>query len=148
MLWVPGIKGKDITDDHIDATSRFIRPGVVMVQLPPAARKDAWAEDAREQFRILSAVRDAKGRTLTVIPMAGPETVRSNYRGFLDSYVNFALAKGVVVTAQFGDEVRDRACRRTLREAFPGRAVVQLNVDRLHAGGGGIHCITQQQPLG
>ena len=64
-----------------------------------------------------------------------------------DSYVNFALADGAVITAQFGDEDRDRACRRTLREAFPDREVVQLNVDRLHEGGGGIHCVTQQEPV-
>ncbi|MFI9046870.1 agmatine/peptidylarginine deiminase [Streptomyces sp. NPDC053427] len=35
MIWVPGVRGQDITDNHIDVTSRFIRPGVVMVQLPP-----------------------------------------------------------------------------------------------------------------
>jgi agmatine deiminase len=148
MLWVPGIRGRDITDDHIDATSRFIRPGVVLVQVPPASRTDGWARDARKQFDVLSNSTDAQGRSLTVIPLAGPNSVRSNYRGFLDSYVNFALAKGVVITAQFGDEATDRACRHTLRRAFPRRTVVQLNVDRLHAGGGGIHCITQQEPRG
>ena len=36
MVWAPGVKGRDITDDHIDATSRFARPGVVLVQVPPA----------------------------------------------------------------------------------------------------------------
>ncbi|MFB7463404.1 agmatine deiminase family protein [Streptomyces sp. NPDC056224] len=30
--------------------------------------------------------------------------------------------------------------------AFPGRAVVQLDVDRLTGGSGGIHCSTMQQP--
>ena len=78
--------------------------------------------------------------------MAGPREVRSSAKGFLDSYVNFALANGAVITAQFGDRDRDRECRRTLRDAFPGRDVVQLNVDRLHRGGGGIHCVTQQEP--
>jgi agmatine deiminase len=146
MLWVPGLRGRDITDDHIDATSRFIRPGVVMVQVPPESRTDPWAKDARRQFDILSSSQDARGRAISVIPMAGPTTVRSNRRGFLDSYVNFALAKGAVITAQFGDDEADRACRHTLRQAFPGRVVEQLNVDRLHEGGGGIHCITQQQP--
>jgi agmatine deiminase len=146
MIWLPGLRGRDITDDHVDATSRFVRPGVVMVQVPPRSRDDAWARDARQQLRILSGSRDARGRRLEVIEMAGPREVRSSYPGFLDSYVNFALANGAVVTAQFGDRERDRACRHTLREAFPDREVVQLNVDRLHKGGGGIHCVTQQQP--
>ncbi len=146
MIWVPGLRGKDITDDHIDATSRFVKPGVVMVQVPPRSRDDVWAKDARQQRRILSRAKDAKGRRLKVIEMAGPREVRSSARGFLDSYVNFALVNGAVITAQFGDRDRDRECRQTLREAFPGREVVQLNVDRLHRGGGGIHCVTQQQP--
>ena len=146
MIWVPGLRGKDITDDHIDATSRFIKPGVVMVQVPPRSRDDVWAKDARQQRRILSRSKDAKGRRLKVIEMAGPREVRSSAHGFLDSYVNFALVNGAVITAQFGDRDRDRGCRQTLRDAFPGREVVQLNVDRLHRGGGGIHCVTQQEP--
>ncbi len=146
MIWVPGLRGKDITDDHIDATSRFVKPGVVMVQVPPRSRDDAWAKDARQQRRILSRSKDAKGRRLKVIEMAGPREVRSSAHGFLDSYVNFALVNGAVITAQFGDRDRDRGCRQTLGDAFPGREVVQLNVDRLHRGGGGIHCVTQQEP--
>jgi agmatine deiminase len=147
MIWVPGIRGKDITDDHIDATSRFVRPGVVMVQVPPRSRDDIWARDARQQLRILSRAKDAKGRRLRVIEMAGPRQVRSSAPGFLDSYVNFALTNGAVITAQFGDHDRDRECRQTLHDAFPGREVVQLDVDRLHRGGGGIHCVTQQEPI-
>jgi len=146
MIWVPGLRGKDITDDHIDATSRFIEPGVVMVQVPPRSRDDDWARDARQQHRILSRSRDARGRRLKVIDMAGPREVRSSSRGFLDSYVNFALTNGAVITAQFGDRDRDHECRQTLCEAFPGREVVQLDVDRIHRGGGGIHCVTQQEP--
>ncbi|MGB2838939.1 MAG: agmatine deiminase family protein [Actinomycetes bacterium] len=146
MIWVPGLRGEDITDNHIDATSRFVKPGVVMVQVPPPSRDDIWAHDAREQLRILSRSKDARGRRLTVIEMAGPGEVRSSSRSFLDSYVNFALVNGAVITAQFGDQDRDRSCRKTLRDAFPGREVVQLDVDRLHRGGGGIHCVTQQEP--
>ena len=146
MLWLPGIRGRDITDDHVDATSRFIRPGVVMVQVPPKQRTGIWARNARRQFHVLSRAHDASGRGLTVIPMAGPRTVRSSSPDFVDSYVNFAVVNGAVVTAQFGDRDRDRACRATLSRAFPGRVVVQLDVDRLLAGGGGIHCITQHEP--
>lgn len=146
MIWVPGLKGRDITDDHIDATSRFVKPGVVMVQVPPRSREDVWAKDARQQLRILSRSTDARGRRLKVIEIAGPREVRSSARSFLDSYVNFALANGALITAQFGDRDRDIACRQTLRDAFPRREVVQLNLDRLHRGGGGIHCVTQQEP--
>ncbi|MDH6120871.1 agmatine deiminase [Kitasatospora sp. GAS204A] len=147
MIWVPGIKGKDITDDHIDVTSRFVRPGLVLVQLPPDGRKDAWARDAREQFDILTAETDARGRRLEVVRVEGPDSVRSRRSDFVDSYLNFHVVNGAVIAAQFGDDYKDAAAKRTLEAAFPGRAVVQLDVDRLMAGGGGIHCSTMQEPL-
>jgi len=71
MIWAPGIKGRDITDDHADATSRFVRPGVVLVQLPPPGRTDIWAADARQQHHILSNSTDAKGRPLQVLTLGG-----------------------------------------------------------------------------
>lgn len=147
VLWVPGLRDRDITDDHIDATSRLIRPGVVMVQVPPAARTDVWAQDARQQRQILSQARDARGRRLEVMALHGPTTVRSDSPDFLDSFANFYTANGAVITAEFGDADADRAAAGLLADAFPGRQVVQLNVDHLHEGGGGIHCVTQQEPL-
>ncbi|MFJ8478061.1 agmatine/peptidylarginine deiminase [Kitasatospora sp. NPDC094011] len=147
MIWLPGIKGQDITDDHVDVTSRFVRPGVVMVQLPPADRNDEWARDAREQFAILSAATDARGRRLHVMVVHGPDTVRSRSSKFVDSYLNFHLVNGGVITAQFGDAYKDAAARETLAAAFPGREVVQLDVDRLMTGGGGIHCSTMHEPM-
>ncbi|WP_042385314.1 agmatine deiminase family protein [Streptacidiphilus melanogenes] len=147
MIWVRGLKGRDITDDHIDVTSRFVRPGVVLVQVPPADRNDVWARDAREQFAALEGAVDARGRRLQVIRVDGPGQVRSRKSTFVDSYLNFHLVNGAVITAQFGDVVKDEEARQTLAAAFPGREVVQLDVDRLMAGGGGIHCSTMQQPL-
>ncbi|MFD2284442.1 hypothetical protein ACFSUJ_35140, partial [Streptomyces lusitanus] len=47
--------GQDITDDHVDATSRFLSPGEALVQMPLASENDAYARDARQQFSILSA---------------------------------------------------------------------------------------------
>ena len=146
VLWVPGLRDHDITDDHIDATSRFVRPGVVLVQVPPSARTDIWAEDARTQRAILAGATDAKGRPLTLLEVSGPRTVRSTSQGFLDSYVNFFTPNGAVITAQFGDDERDQEAAVVLADAFPGREVVQLDVDRLHEGGGGIHCVTQPEP--
>ncbi|MFI9274292.1 agmatine/peptidylarginine deiminase [Kitasatospora sp. NPDC052896] len=147
MIWVPGIRGKDVTDDHIDVTSRFVRPGLVLVQLPPEGRNDVWARDAREQFAVLTAESDARGRRLEVIRVDGPDTVRSRRSDFVDSYLNFHVVNGAVIAAQFGDGYKDAAAKRTLEAAFPGRDVVQLDVDRLMAGGGGIHCSTMQEPL-
>ena len=50
-----------------------------------------------------------------------------------------------VVVPDFEDDQDDRAFRQ-FREVFPDRRVVQVPALDIVVGGGGIHCITQQQP--
>lgn len=40
----------------------------------------------------------------------------------------------------------DDEAAASLRMAFPGREVVPVQINQLAHGGGGVHCITQQQP--
>jgi agmatine deiminase len=60
--------------------------------------------------------------------------------------INFYLVNGAVIAPEFGDLEADETARKTLLQLFPGREVIQLNIDALAAGGGGIHCVTQQEP--
>ncbi|MBC7517898.1 MAG: agmatine deiminase family protein, partial [Microbacteriaceae bacterium] len=41
---------------------------------------------------------------------------------------------------------QDADATAILRDAYPGREVVSVDARPLFARGGGIHCITQQQP--
>jgi agmatine deiminase len=52
-----------------------------------------------------------------------------------------------VISAQFGDAATGQAAYNALASLFPGRTIEQLNIDTLGDGGGGIHCVTQQQPV-
>ena len=40
----------------------------------------------------------------------------------------------------------DEPARQIVEQAFPSRKVVQVDVRDIAIGGGGIHCITRQQP--
>jgi agmatine deiminase len=42
---------------------------------------------------------------------------------------------------------RDQDARDQLVTLFPEREVVQVDICDIAIGGGGIHCITQQQPM-
>ena len=64
---------------------------------------------------------------------------------FCRSYVNFYLANGAVIMPCYGVR-EDRVAHDLFRRVFPERAVVPVSIDEIAAGGGGIHCITQQQP--
>ncbi|MFD8782826.1 agmatine/peptidylarginine deiminase [Kitasatospora sp. NPDC059599] len=150
VIWFTGITGQDITDDHVDATSRFVGAGTAVVQMPLASDTDVWAQDERQQYRTLTTSTSAQGTPFTVGRIQGPDynLIRSTDPNFVGSYANYYLCNNAVISAQFGDTRADSAARAALARLFPGRTVEQLNIDYLGAGGGGIHCVTQQQPAG
>ncbi|WP_084714513.1 agmatine deiminase family protein [Streptacidiphilus rugosus] len=149
VIWFTGISGQDITDDHVDATSRFLSPGGGLVQTPnPADPSDIWSKDEQQQYQTLSTSTDAQGAAIAVTKLQSPDynLIRATSVDFVDSYANYYVCNGAVISAQFGDSTADANAKAVLQRAFPGRAVVQLNIDNLGNQGGGIHCVTQPQP--
>ncbi|MFF4849321.1 agmatine/peptidylarginine deiminase [Streptomyces sp. NPDC001194] len=148
VIWFKGVLGRDITDDHVDATSRFLAPGQGLVQMPLASDTDPWSNDARQQYQILSTSTGAQGGPISVTKLQGPDynLIRSTDPNFVGAYANYYVCNGAVIAPQFGDSRADAGAKSTLQRLFPGRTVEQLNIDSLGAGGGGIHCVTQQQP--
>ena len=41
----------------------------------------------------------------------------------------------------------DARAMTVVERAFPDRRIVQVDINKIAIGGGGIHCITQQQPV-
>ncbi|WP_308212187.1 MULTISPECIES: agmatine deiminase family protein [Nocardia] len=147
VIWLPGIAGHDITDGHTDFYARFTGPGVVVAGL----ENDPRSFDhnvTRRHLDILRSATDAHGRPLRVEVLAGPSRVRERFASndFAAGYINFYVCNGAVIAPEFGDVEADAAARDTLTRLFPGRQVVQLDIDAIAAGGGGIHCTTQQDP--
>ncbi|MEU2241267.1 agmatine deiminase family protein [Streptomyces sp. NPDC018338] len=150
MIWLPGVKGQDVTDGHIDGTARYIKPGVVMVQLAGAVRPDVWTANAQAIHNVLVNATDARGRRLQVLTIQGPDTLpripAGRRQDFLSSYMNWTVTNNAVITTQFGDTAKDAAAKTAIAAAY-GRPVVQLNLDNLYGnGGGGAHCVTMQEP--
>jgi agmatine deiminase len=147
IIWLPGIAGRDITDGHTDFYARFTSPGVVVAGLD----EDPDSYDravTRRHLEILKQATDARGQKLRVEVLKGPESVRKKLETpeFAAGYINFYVCNGAVIAPQFGDARADGNARSLLRELFSKREVVQLDIDAIAAGGGGIHCTTQQQP--
>ena len=149
VIWLPGIAGKDITDGHTDFYARFTAPGHVVAALDPDPASFDHDVTATH-LDILHAATDADGNPLTVTTLTAPSVLRATDPGgdFAAGYVNFYVCNGGVVAPQFGDREADAAAYSALAAAFPDREVVQVDIDGIAAGGGGIHCATQQQPAG
>jgi agmatine deiminase len=147
VIWLPGDPESvfvDITDGHVDGLVSFVRPGVVIYESNPSATGAAM-QLAAENRRALETAVDAAGRRLQIISIDDAHEVQTSHSMFCRSYVNFYIANGGIVMPQFGVPGDARA-RALIQATFPDRQVVQVDITQLASGGGGIHCVTQQQP--
>jgi agmatine deiminase len=148
VIWLPGDATDTETDGHVDGYVAFIKPAAVLCEVvaDPADPRHAIMAENR---RVLETETDARGRRFELLPIveAPRSAVPRGQEGYCRSYVNFYIANGAVIAPAYGI-AEDAAAARTLRRAYPGRAVVPVALNDLFRGGGGIHCITQQQPAG
>ncbi|GAB2480438.1 agmatine deiminase family protein [Streptosporangium sandarakinum] len=148
VIWLPrGLTadyGRYGTSGHVDLLACFARPGLVLchVQSDPDHPDH---EVTRENLRILRSATDARGRALEVVELPAPETREVDGELVDYSYINHYLANGLALLCSFGDP-RDAAAAEVFARLFPGRAIETVDARPIFALGGGIHCITQQQP--
>lgn len=82
---------------------------------------------------------------LEAIPVLAPLIIQDD-KGFVDySYINHYVVNGAVILCAFGDP-NDQKAAEQLKEFYPNRDIVLVPATPLFDRGGGIHCITQQQP--
>lgn len=145
VIWLKDGLENDETDGHVDEIACFAAPGKVLLLTHDDPDDPNTAILAENRAR-LEAATDAKGRRLEVVPLPHPRTKRFGHLGRMTpSYANFYIANGGLVAPSYGDP-NDAAARAALEAAFPGREVVMVPALAICAGGGNIHCITQQEP--
>ncbi|MCX5105259.1 agmatine deiminase family protein [Streptomyces sp. NBC_00439] len=149
VIWLAGVRGQDITDAHVDSLVRFTAPGVVLLdRAHPDTPADSWSRAADQAKSVLSRATDAKGRPFEIIDLPQPDLYEITGEGddFVSTYANFYVANDSVFIPGFGDRKSDKRAKSILREHFPGRDIVQINIDTIASGGGGIHCSTHDEP--
>jgi len=144
VLWLPGDPQDTETDGHVDGIACFIRPGVVLVEVCPEKNTVRY-EAMQSNVSALEGATDAAGRELEIVVIEEAHEAESRSEIFAKSYINFYIANGGIVMPAFGIE-RDEVARAQIESLFPDRHVIQVNISDIALGGGGIHCITQQQP--
>ncbi len=143
VIWIPGDPNETGTDGHIDGIAAFIEPGRILVEISPDS-SDPHYRVGQNNVKALKNIKDAKGRTLEI------DFIYEGDYSVLEfdecrSYINSYLANGAVIVPGYNHE-RDHLAVETYQKIYPDREVVQIQISDIAIGGGGIHCITQQQP--
>lgn len=145
LIWLnQGLVG-DETDGHIDEIACFVAPGKVLC-LISKDQQDPNYHRLQENLDLLRSAKDAKGRSLEIYTVEQPPATYLNGVRLTLSYINFYLANQGLILPAFGYETFDKAAQQLFAQLFPQHQIVPLDALDVFAGGGGIHCITQQQP--
>ena len=162
VVWLPHGLAHDETGGHVDNLVAIVRPGVLLLAWTDD-RADPSYERVREAEAVLSSASDARGQAFEIhrlmlprpttmsaaeaagiVPAAGAKP-RQAGDPICASYINAYVGNGVVIVPAFDDPM-DETARVLFARLHPSRQIIQLPARELVLGGGGIHCITHEQP--
>jgi agmatine deiminase len=144
VIWLPGNVEETETDGHVDGIAVFVAPGVILIE-NAGDPGDEGHDIMLANIEALENQVDAKGRKLELIRIPVAKDAVTCGDKFCDSYVNSYMVNGGIVMPRYDVSTDDEA-REAIQELFPDRRIVQRSINNIALGGGGIHCITQQQP--
>ncbi len=127
------------TQGHIDIVACFASEDTVLFH----DQQDPTHPDHSVSHEVRRTLEEFGGLKLIGIP--APKVLRDEH-GVVDySYINHYVCNGAVILCAFDDQ-NDEVAKQLLHQAYPDREIVLVDARALFARGGGIHCITQQQP--
>ncbi|SFF15399.1 agmatine deiminase [Actinoplanes philippinensis] len=141
VVWLPRGLTRDYeefgTRGHVDIVATFPAPGTVLLHVQP--------DPGHPDHLVTAEIRAALPDDWKIIDLPAPEGVEDGNGPVDHSYVNHLVCNAGVVACTF-DDPRDDQALEILAAAYPGRRVVGVDARAIFALGGGIHCITQQEP--
>ncbi|MEI6622114.1 MAG: agmatine deiminase family protein [Actinomycetes bacterium] len=127
------------TRGHVDIVAAFAGPDTILYHDQRNAAHPDFQVSAQVKSRLESA------GPWRLVPVPAPDALRDE-EGWVDySYINHYVLNGAVILCAFDDPGDERA-KQILASAYPDREIVLVDARVIFSRGGGIHCITQQQP--
>jgi agmatine deiminase len=136
FIWLEGMPGSDITDDHIDGTARFASNNKIVT-----TRREDFVNAS--EYDVLVGASNAQGQPYELVHLPITKKLIGGYEGI---YVNYYVGNEVVIVPTYND-VNDAEALRVLATVYPTRRIVGINMEELYKDGGAAHCVTQQQPV-
>ncbi|MGQ7786008.1 agmatine deiminase family protein [Nesterenkonia sp. K-15-9-6] len=148
-VWFPRGLTRDYeefgTRGHVDMFACFTPSGSVLLHRQDDPRHPDHAVTRRLR-EVLEAARDAEGNPFEIIDVPAPRTIVDADEEFVDwTYINHYVADGLVVLCGY-DDPHDAQAAEILARAYPDHRIQLVDARDILCFGGGIHCITQQQP--
>lgn len=148
-VWLPRGLTRDSerygTRGHVDLVAAIPRPGTLLVHVQYNPEHPDH-EVTGEILEALHASRTVDGTPWDIIEVPAPAQLHDG-EGWVDwSYINHVAVNGGLVACTFNDP-HDEKALRLLADAYRGRHLTAVDARVIFSRGGGIHCITQQQPL-
>lgn len=146
FIWLDGVAGMDITDNHIDGMIKFYDNKTIIADsqfdLSPSELSDT--DDAKK----LLTAKNINGEPYEFIflPETKENVVEVNGEWIKGTYMNFYIGNKVILVPNYDDE-NDKIANKILQDLYSDKEVIGIDVRDLYADGGMIHCVTQQQPV-
>jgi len=146
FIWLDGVAGIEITDQHIDGFARFGNSNTIVTM----EQNDLLNYDMQQSdIDKLYAAKNKNGTLYTFlkVPLTQNNVVTTNGTnlGYKGSYVNYYISNTKVLVPNYNDP-NDASANAIIQTLYPSRTVVGIDVRNLYENGGMIHCVTQQQP--
>lgn len=145
VIWLPGNALETETDGHVDGIAQFMAPGVVLIE-GAGPETHEFHQINRANIEAMEGATDALGHPIRLVQIPDAEDADSDHSLFCRSYVNSYLCNGGVIMPAYGIR-EDDIVAEVFRDLFPDRIITQVSIPSIAIGGGGIHCITQQEPV-
>ena len=116
----------------------------MLTVLIPAVGTERY-DNTQKNLAAVTGQTDAAGRPLEVVIVEKAHEADRRNDIFANFCINFYIANSAIIMPEFGID-RDEDAHANIARLFPKHEIVQIEISDIAAGGGGIHCITQQQP--
>ncbi len=119
IIWAYGYYPEDVTTGHIDGTARFIDKDTIVIA--------DYGTDIENNLATVSA---SAGLTVKMYP-GDP---------------NWLVGNGFVVGMADPDPAQNATLKALIESYYPGRVVHMIDGTTISNNGGGVHCVTNDQP--
>lgn len=149
FIWLDGYYGAgwDVTDAHIDGFVKFIDESTIVTM--NTSDLIYWFVSASDRNKINNATNiNGDPYNYVYLPLTNKnvKTTTGVNTGSKGDYINYYVANAVVLVPTYND-INDATALSIIQGLYPDKEVVGIDCRNMFAGGGMVHCVTQQQPF-